>query len=152
MELFLPGIIILLLAGIFAFLVIPRMGTMVLIVASIVAVVLAGLHHYYMFSSEYTLSTWQNGLAAYAPWVIILLALIFLIGAAQYIFTGSSTVAEQLQTNLATSYANMPSSNTATNPLTSAINTGINSISSVMNKRANNSPIIPKFGYSASQV
>ena len=150
MELFLPGIIVLLLASFFAFLVVPRLGTMILVITSVISLILAGTHHYYMFSSEYTLSTWQNALTAYTPWVMIFLSLLFLIGAMQYIFTGSKDVlnsvitpAEKLGNSLATSVANMPPSRTATNSITGAINSGIRTIS--------NSPIIPQVGYKASE-
>ena len=43
-----------------------------------------------MFYSEYYLSTWQNGLAAYAPFVILGLAILFIIGAIFYMFSGGA--------------------------------------------------------------
>lgn len=153
MELFLPGLVTLLLAGFFVFLVLPRFGTTVLVVTSLVALLLAGIHHYYMFSSEYRLSTWQVGLSGYAPWIIIVLALLFIIAALQFLFTpakgflGTSgpTPVEQIANSINSSFNAMTGANRPTNSFTGAIN-------SVLTGRPNNSPLIPGLGYSGSQV
>jgi len=154
MELFLPGVIVILLAAFFSFLVLPRMGTVVLASVSIIALLIAAYHHYYMFSSEYRLSTWQDGLAAYAPWVIVILAIFFIIGAIQWIFGKSpnSTVyvtpIDKMSNTLSNSFAGLPSASSATNSLTSSINKTITAV-----KRNNaNSPLIPGLGFSGSQV
>ena len=52
MELFLPGVLIIVLAGFFAFLVLPRIGTTALVGVSVFALLGAAYHHYYMYSSE----------------------------------------------------------------------------------------------------
>ena len=148
MELFLPGIIVILLAAFFAFLVLPRMGTTVLATVSILALLIAGYHHYYMFSSEYRLSTWQNGLAAYAPWIIVILAIFFIIGALQWIFSKSLSPLDKM-TNSISSITAMPSANSATNSVTSSIN---KTITAVVRNNSNKSPLIPGLGYSGSQV
>jgi hypothetical protein len=165
MELFLPGLIVLLLAAFFIFLILPRMGPMILAVVSIVALLAAGIHHYSMFHSEYALSTWQYGLAAYAPWVVLGLALLFIIGAILFVFGGSegraavvnavSTPMEAIQNAVVGSANAMPSANTATNPVTAAINSGLNAIvGSNTNKPANNkpSPLLPGLNFPASQI
>ena len=152
MELFLPGLVTLLLAGFFVFLVLPRFGTTVLVVTSLVALILAGIHHYSMFSSEYRLSTWQVGLASYAPWMVVILAILFIIGAMQYMFTpasgfmgmtGSAPI-ETLTKNLSASF-NAMTTNRPTNGITGAIN-------SAFTGRPNNSPLIPGLGFSGSQA
>ena len=155
MELFLPGIIVLLLSGFFAFMVIPRVGIIILIIISVLSLIAAGTHHYYMFSSEYTLATWQNGMKSYAPWIVLLFSLFFIIGSLQYIIV---TPAQTLGNAVSDSIKNMPSSSSATNPLTSAINTTIKNSPTIKNTLNNknssiikNSPIIPGTGYSASQ-
>jgi hypothetical protein len=152
MELFLPGLVTLLLAGFFVFLVLPRFGTSVLVITSLVALLLAGIHHYTMFSSEYRLSTWQVGLASYAPWIVVILAILFIIGALQYMFTpatgflGTSgpTPAETLANNVSASLSAM-TGNRPTNGITGAIN-------SALTGRPNTSPLIPGLGFSGSQV
>lgn len=86
-----------------------------------------------MFYSEYSLSTWQNGMVLYAPWIILLLAFFFIIAAILFIFKGGdisqiTTPMALVQTNVQASVENMPPASTATNPLTAAINSGINAM------------------------
>ena len=138
MELFLPSLIILLLAALFSFFVVPRLGATVLVVVSILALIAAGVHHYSMFSSEYQLSTWQLGLQANAPWVVLGLALVFLLAARVYMFGGEGTkasISQAVATPLASlqqaseaSVAAMPSAASATNALTAALNRGLNAV------------------------
>jgi hypothetical protein len=167
MELFVPGLIILIIAGFYVFLVLPRLGPMVLAVVSLLALVLAGINHYSMFYNEYKLSTWQYTLAAYTPWVILGFALITMIAAIMFMFTSSegsakvmnaiSTPMEAIQTAVGNSVTTMPSANSATNPLTAALNTVVNNVAGPKNnsKPANSSPTsptVPGLGYSASSV
>lgn len=135
MELFLPGLIVLLIAGLFAFFVIPRIGSTILIVLCLIALIAAGIHHYTFFSGEYALTTWQYGLAAYAPWVVLGLALVFVLAAISFFFSSPETKAKVMNT-VATPMAavqeaaaeattNMPSAASATNPFTAAVNTAL---------------------------
>lgn len=150
------------------------MGPMVLAIISILALLAAGVHHYNMFHSEYALSTWQYGLAAYAPWVVLALALLFILAALSYVFGGGmgavanavSTPMEAIQNAVATSANVMPPANTATNPVTAAINTGLNAITGANgtkpangnkpvngNRPANKpSPFLPGLNFPASQI
>jgi hypothetical protein len=149
MELFLPSLIILVLMAFFAFLVIPRVGPMILAAVSLIALIAAGVHHYKMFYSEYYLSTWQNGLAAYAPFVILGLAILFIIAAIFYMFSGGETKAaimnavttpmEAIQEAVSNAAANMPPASSATNPLTAVINKGINQVANVVAPSSNGS-------------
>jgi hypothetical protein len=98
------------------------------------------------------------GLAASAPWILIFLALLFVIGALQYMFSGSSngqSIADQISNSINTSVSNMPSAKSATNPLTSLVNTAIENTKSILsptNNSRNKSPIIPGLGYKSSSV
>ena len=175
MELFLPSLLILVLMAFFAFLIIPRTGPMILAAVSLIALIAAGIHHYKMFYSEYYLSTWQNGLAAYAPFVVLGLAILFIIGAIFYMFSGGETKAaivnavstpmEAIQEAVSNSAANMPPAASATNPVTAAINQGIQAVANVSgsqpnrppnvqrsNQNAVRSPNIPGLGFPASAV
>ena len=158
MELFLPGVIVLLLAAFFIFLIIPRFGSTILVGASVLALCVAVYNHTTMFGAEYRLSTWQTGLVASAPWILIFLSFLFVIGALQYIFSGSSngpSIIDQISNSVNTSVSNMPSAKSATNPLTSLVNTAIESTKSVLsptNNSRNKSPIIPGLGYKSSNV
>jgi len=149
MELFLPGLLVLLISAIFIFMVLPRMGTLVL--ALVCGLALAGvlIHHYSMFASEYRLSTWQNGLAAYAPMILLGFAILIIISVAISLFTGKSVTEaiqapiETIQSGINASIQAMPSAASATNPVTSAVNVAI---------KNNSKSLIPTLGYRASNV
>jgi hypothetical protein len=177
MELFVPSLIVILLAAIFAFFIIPRMGSMILAITSLVALIAAGIHHYSLFYSEYQLSTWQNGLGANAPFVVLGIAFLFIISAIYYMFTGAtssvtnalSAPINALTESVENSVNNMPPANTATNPFTSALNSTIKTVTPFLadNNKKNNSfffgennkknnktssPIIPGLGFKASEA
>jgi hypothetical protein len=149
MELFLPGLLVLLISALFIFMVLPRMGTVVLGV--VCGLALAGVlgHHYSMFASEYRLSTWQNGLAAYAPMILLGFAILIIISVAMSLFTGNPVTdileapIQVLQSGIAASIQAMPSAASATNPVTSAVNVAI---------KNNAKSLIPTLGYRASNV
>jgi len=177
MELFLPSLIVILLVAFFIFMVLPRIGPMILAVVALIALIAAGFHHYSLFASEYSLSTWQYGLAAYTPWIVLGLAFIFIISSVMFIMGGPeakaamlntiSTPMETIQESIANSTANMPSAASATNVVTAGINRAINSVPgnaaaaapapTANANRANanrnkKTPNIPGLGFSASQV
>ena len=155
MELFLPGLIVLLLSAFFVFLVLPRFGSTILAVTSMVAILVAGYHHFYMFAPEYRLSTWQTGLAAYAPWVMLILAFFFIIGSLQHIMSGSGSVVSSVGNSAASSYASMPSASSATNPITALVNTTLKGATHLLtptNRRNGGSPLRPNLGFKASNA
>lgn len=148
MEIFLPGLLVLLISALFVFMVLPRMGTIVLAVICAVTLVGVLIHHYSMFASEYRLSTWQNGLADYAPLIMLAFAILIVIAVALSLFSGKSVTEiiqapiETIQSGIAASIQAMPSASSATNPVTSAVNTVIK----------NTKSLIPTLGYRASNV
>jgi hypothetical protein len=148
MEIFLPGLLVLLISALFVFMVLPRMGPIVLAIVCAVAVVGVLIHHYSMFAPEYRLSTWQNGLAAYAPVILLAVAILIIIAVAVSLFTGKSVTEtiqapiQTIQSGITASIEAMPSASTATNPVTSALNTAIK----------NTKSLIPTLGYRASNV
>lgn len=166
MELFLPGIILILLSAFFAFMILPRIGSLVLSIVAFLAIIIVGLHHYSMFYAEWRLSTWQYSLSAYAPFVVLGFAFLIISASVGYTF-GGPEVKNAIKTPMATiqqgfsdSIASMPSASTATNPLTSAFNKAINSSVSApalgypdpkLNRNVK-SPVIPGLGFSASAV
>ena len=174
MELFVPGLIVLLVSAFFIFLILPRMGSMVLAIASLAALIAVGIHHYSQFYTEYRLSTWQNSLTAYAPWVTLGFALIVMVSSIIFFVSGEetrgkianavSTPMETIQDKVAEAAAIMPSAATATNSVTAGINNIIKNVTTTNgsaqheqkqqpNARRNNtvkSPNIPGVGFSAS--
>jgi hypothetical protein len=126
-----------------------------------------------MFYSEYSLSTWQYGLAAYTPWVVLAVSFVFIISAIMFMFgspeskatlmNAVSTPMEAIQEAVANSAAAMPSAASATNSVTATLNRVINTNVSAVgapappaatNVKKNNtkSPNIPGLGFAASEV
>ena len=146
------------------------MGPMVLAVVALIALIAAGVHHYSLFASEYTLSTWQYALAAYTPWVVLALSFVFIISSVMFIVGGPearasmlntvSTPMESIQAAVATSATNMPSAASATNVVTAGLNRAINSVPALASgptnatnaNRNKKTPNIPGLGFAASQV
>ena len=158
MEIFLPGLLVLLISALFGFMVLPRMGPVVLAVVCGISIVAVLLHHYRMFGSEYRLSTWQNGLAAYAPLLLIAVSILIVIAVAVSLFTGKSITEtiqapiEKLQSGIEASIDAMPSAASATNSVTSALNGVISPAKPNAAKPNNSKSMIPTLGFRASNV
>ena len=88
MQLFIPSVITIVIAAVLAFLVIPRTGALILAAVSLLAIITVGIHHYNLFYSEYMLSTWQNGIGANASFIVLGLAIVFIISSILFMFTG----------------------------------------------------------------
>lgn len=82
MELFLPSFLILLLAAVVVFTVLPRFGPLVLTVLSLGLLAFGVYHHMSLFKSEYRLATWYDNMTikALAPALLIGLTLILTLG------------------------------------------------------------------------
>jgi len=143
MELFLPGIIVILLAAFFVFLILPKMGSTILVVTSVIALLAVAYNHYTMFATEYRLSTWQLMFASNGPWIVLLLAFFFIFSGT----TGETSPLEKIGNAVAASIAVTPKANTATNPVTEAVNNAMSLVKSPNNK---GSPVIPALGYKSS--
>ena len=86
MEIFIPGFTALLLLALFLFLVLPRLGTPILAILSLILLTYAVSNHMQMFYSEYRYSTWQDALKPYAGFVIIGLIFFLILGYVLYLF------------------------------------------------------------------
>lgn len=80
MELFLPSILILLLAGILIFAVFPNMPPVFLAVIAVGILIAAGYHHHILFKEEYARSTWQDSVYVAATPFFVAVLVIFMIG------------------------------------------------------------------------
>lgn len=90
MELFIPSILIFLLAGAVSFIFIPRFTPLLVAILAIVFLTKGVYDHYKMFSAEYRLSTWQEGIKIYAPAIMIGAIIIFIIYTILAVFTKGS--------------------------------------------------------------
>ena len=126
MELFIPSLLILLVAGLFAFLIIPRMTVPLILLLSVLILLYVLNNHYHHFYSEYHYSTWQDRLRDYSPYVIVVVLIFF-------IFTSSSfAMWKGAASPIIPETPPLPSASSATNTVTSAINTGIRSVTNTV--------------------
>jgi X-X-X-Leu-X-X-Gly heptad repeat protein len=150
MELFIPGLCLFLLVIGISFAIIPKFSPLVIAILSIIVLVITVRHHYSMFESEYRLSTWQESLKVYAPAIMIIAMILFIIYNILSMFTSGSvpvpplptinTASPESTTNqIMNSLTNVASSvkNVATNVVegvSNQVNTGINKINQGINK------------------
>ena len=140
MEFFLPSLIAFIIAIAIVFVVLPRLAAPVLVGVSLLILGFALYQHITLFSTEYTLSTWQDQLKFYAPWVLIAGLLVsILIYFATIALTGSPMPIPTMPLTPA-----LPPSTTATNVFTAAVNNGIRNIQNVA------SPVMKNLGNTTS--
>ena len=116
MEIFIPGILLFLVALLIAFLVVPRFTPLIIAVLSLALLVYGVYDHYKMFAVEYRLSTWQESLKIYAPAVMLGFTILFIIYAILAVSTGGS-VSVPLLPNLTA-----PNENSITGSIVNSLN------------------------------
>ncbi len=122
MELFIPSFLILILAAIVVFTIVPRFGPHVIIMVSLALLTFGVFHHWSMFKSEYKLATWHEPLKQIAPAIMIGILLLFILS---YIlsFFGSGVP--------------VPAVGNVGEAMTSAVNTATNTVSGIVNSVKN---------------
>ena len=71
MELFLPSILVFILAALIVMLVIPNFSPLVIVILSVVLLTASTYQHFQLFWNEYKDSQWQTSLKIFAPGIII---------------------------------------------------------------------------------
>jgi len=133
MELFLPSILIFLLAMIVVMVLIPQFSP-IIIVSLAIALLVGGMYnHFSMFINEYRQSTWQNTLLLFAPGIFIIAIFIYLFFAIGSFFTGGKVPVPVMPE------MSNPSADSATNSITSSINNTMNATNSLFGSTENNS-------------
>jgi hypothetical protein len=138
MELFIPSVLILLLAAAIIFFVLPRFGAATLALISVGLLVFGVYQHMNSFGTEYRLSSWQLGLMSYAPFIMIggLLLVIgfYLVSISPFGKSNAGTTAPSMPEM--PSIAEMPNANTATNSVTAGVNNALKGITNVAGNAA----------------
>jgi biopolymer transport protein ExbD len=116
MEFFIPGLLLFLVSIIITFVLVPRFTPLVIALLSIVFLSYGVYDHYKMFASEYRLSTWQQSLKIYAPAIMIMAIILFIIYAILAFFTKGS-VPVPLLPNISE-----PNENSTTNQIIQSLN------------------------------
>ena len=134
MEFFLPSILFLLISAAIVFFVIPRFGPLVLAIVSLVLLTIGMYNHYTLFQNEYRASTWQLGLVAFAPYIMIGVVIIMIIMYLTYLLPSG---ANSSTANVKTNTINLPPPETATNVITEGVNNAIRAAAPVANIKVN---------------
>jgi hypothetical protein len=132
MEFFIPGIMLFLLFLFVAFYFVPKATPMIAAILSIIFLIYGVREHSKMFASEYRLSTWQDGLKMYAPAIMIIVIIVFVIYSIMAFFTGGSVPVPSMPN------VEMPSMNGLATNLTNSLNTAKNTISDGLNFNGTN--------------
>ena len=86
MQLFLPGLITIIVAGVFIFFVIPRVSPILIFIISLIFLFIMIQSHYSMFANEYKLTSWREQLSVFASPILISIIVIGLVFAASQLF------------------------------------------------------------------
>ena len=126
MELFLPSVLVFLFAIVLTFYIAPKLTPMIAAILSVVFLCYGVYDHYKEFESEYRLSTWQEIFKVYAPAIMILAVILFIIYGMLAFFTGGQVPIPSL-----------PNLNTAESALTNTFNNVTSSFSNAANSMVN---------------
>ena len=138
MEFFIPGFCILFVTVTLSYFIIPKATPLIASILSVIFLLFGVYEHYLLFASEYRLSTWQEGLKAYAPGVMIFVILIFIIYSIFAFFTNGSVPIPSMPS--IPSIPSMPSKNAVTNAIMESANGISNSFSNTKNALMNIKP------------
>lgn len=111
MELFIPSLLTLLLAGLLSFAILPRFGPFILFIITVLMLVAVGYQHNTLFANEWAQSTWQDSIKNTAMPFLIAIAVLFMLGfLLNFIRTGSvtSTSANPSYNNYKASFPSPP--------------------------------------------
>ncbi len=136
MELFIPSLLLLLITALIVYGVMPRLTIPYVLLLSLIVLIVVLRSHYSLFSSEYRYSTWQYIFKDYASFTIIGVLIFMIIIAAITIFSKSRS-ATAFPTSLIPAAGVLPSATSATNPVTSALNTAIRTVSDTVETATN---------------
>jgi len=120
MELLIPGFLLLLVAVLIVFFVIPEFGPTFTLIASALLLTGGVFHHYKLFRDEYRLATWADRLKAYAPGIMYSVFTLFIIG---FIFSLWKSGAVPVPNSPSPEIATPPSPASNTTPLSNITNT-----------------------------
>jgi hypothetical protein len=138
MEFFLPGLLLFFVAIIVTILIVPTITPMVAAILSILFLTYGVYDHYRMFASEYRLSTWQDGVKIYAPFIMIAGIILYVIYFIFVFFTKGEVPIPKVEAPSINTSATLNSiKNTTTNTL-NKISNGASNLFSFNSNSSNN--------------
>jgi hypothetical protein len=138
MEFFIPGLLIFLVAIAIAVIIVPQMTPMIAAVLSILFLAYGVYDHYLLFAPEYRLSTWQDGIKIYAPFIMLAGIILFVIYFIFAFFTGGEVPVPKVEMPAMPEMPEMPTFNAIKNRMNNAVNNiGNNTSKRSENTRSN---------------
>lgn len=131
MELFIPSVLILLLAAAVIFFILPRFGAATLAIISVALLAFGIYQHMNAFGTEYRLSTWQLGLVSYAPYIMVgglLVVIAFYLLSISPLGKANGSTASVIDMPEMPTITEMPNANTATNVVTAGVNNALKGV------------------------
>jgi hypothetical protein len=122
MEFFIPGLLIFLVAIAIAVIIVPQMTPMIAAVLSILFLAYGVYDHYLLFAPEYRLSTWQDGIKIYAPFIMLAGIILFVIYFIFAFFTGGEVPVPKVEMPAMPEMPEMPTFNAIKNRMNNAVN------------------------------
>ena len=112
MQLLLPTLLTIILAGIFVFFVIPRVSPTFIFILAIIYLFIMVQAHYNMFVDEYRLNTWRDQLKVLAKPILISIMVLGLLFATSQFFlkTDIKAIIESYGKMVNPKYTNIPAS------------------------------------------
>ena len=119
MEFFIPGLLIFLVAISIAIIIVPQITPMIAAVFAILFLAYGVYDHYLLFAPEYRLSTWQDGIKIYAPFIMLAGIILFVIYFIFAFFTGGEVPVPKIEMP---AMPEMPTFNAIKNRMNNAVN------------------------------
>ncbi len=139
MEIFLPSFLIILLAAVVTFVVLPKFSPYVLTILSIALLAFGVYHHYSLFKDEYRLATWYRNTSFLAPALVLGVALFFILGYIMTFFGSSGVPVPAVPTEITGAFNSVKTAvGNVTSRVTTAANNAINTVNESVNRGINN--------------
>ena len=122
MEFFIPGLLLFLVTILITIFIIPQSTPMVAAVLSILFLAYGVYDHYLLFAPEYRLSTWQDGIKIYAPFIMLAGIILFIIYFIFVFFTGGEVPVPKMEMPEIPEMPEMPTLNAIKNKANNAVN------------------------------
>lgn len=136
MEFLVPGFLLLLIAVMMVFFVIPRFGPLTTLVGAALLLTAGLFHHFKMFRFEYLNATWADRLKAYGPGILYFIMMLFIAGFIFSMWSGGSVPVPEAAAPAPES--NTPSNNESNSPLSSVLPESVNNTLNVVKNTAAN--------------
>ena len=127
MEMFIPSLLLFIVAIIIVFFIVPKSTPMITAILAILFIVYGIYDHRRLFITEYQLSTWQEKLKVYSPAIMIILIILFIIYSIIAFFTSGSVPIPSMPAIA------LPNVGSITNSIAETVNNASKSIENMKN-------------------